>query len=97
MKKCKGGSKREGARKKWETESRMERWKEGAKEGRNGEREGSGLEELVFHKLRWFLHFFCFFFFLAPHVFIALGMPLETEDKAHRLRWADPVTEGSDR
>lgn len=61
MKKCKGGSKREGARKKWETESRMERWKEGAKEGRKGEREGRGLEELVFHKLRWFLNFLGFF------------------------------------
>lgn len=60
MKKWKGGSKREGGRKKWETESRMKRWKEGVKEGRKGEREGRGLEELVFHKLRWFLNFFFF-------------------------------------
>lgn len=36
------------------------------------------------------------FFFFATHVFIALGMPLETENKAHRRWWADPVTEGSD-
>lgn len=39
-------------------ENRMERWKEGARQVRKGEREGGRLEELVFHKLRWFLNLF---------------------------------------
>lgn len=44
----------------------------------------------MFHKLRWFLNFF-----FATHVFIALGTPLETENKAHRRWRADPVNRGT--
>ena len=81
-----------GRREKGETENRMERWKEGARQGRKGEREGgreirrTGVSQTQVVPEPFF----------ATHVFIALGLPLETENKTHRRWRAEPVTEGRD-
>ena len=72
----------------------MEGRSEGGQERREG---GKRIRRTGVSQTQMVPALFLVFFFLATHVFIALGMPLETEDKAHRLRWADPVTEGSDR
>ena len=65
---------------------------EGARQVRKGEREGgreirrTGVSQTQVVPEPFF----------ATHVFIALRMPLETENKTHRRWRADPVTEGSD-
>lgn len=72
----------------WEEERREEEesgkgktgWKDGRGEGEGG-REGGRLE-LVFHRHSWFQNYYYYYFF-ATYLFIAQGMPLETENKTH--------------